>query len=992
MPKPNGMSHNREDSRARAYSVNDAQIHRPNSVTGRGLLHRERVQLKKLARVGLRVGQLNVGTMTGRGRELAGLMRRRKMDVLCVQETRWKGNKAKEIGDGYKLFYSGANAQGRNGVGIVLSEGLKNEVTEVLRKNDRIMRLKICCGGEEMNIISAYAPQVGCTEEEKNHFWREMDGVMQVLGEHERVVVGADMNGHVGRENDVIGRVHGGHGVGERNLEGESIVDFAMATDLAIVNTFFRKKREHQITYRSGGRSSQIDYFLYRRQRIQEIINCKVIPGDHVAPQHRLLCMDLRLKRERKTKLEGVRKIRWYKLLRDGYEKREFRRKVLEEVDLEIEDVREWWTHNAEVMRRYGKEVLGETSGMVWEDKESWWWDEDIQKVVKEKKEMKKIWEESQLEEDKDRLKQKNKEVKRGVAQAKATSYNELYTGLESREGLKKMMKLAKTRNKSTKDITHVKQVKDQYGNVLRKEEDILKRWKEYFEQLLNEENERFVREDGPMNMGMVMRFSRQDVLCALKKMKNGKATGPDLIPVEAWKALGDEGVEILHILMEKVWDQERIPEEWRGSILVPIFKGKGDIQECGNYRGIKLMSHTLKILERMIEARLREEVEIGREQVGFMRGFGTTDGIFCLRQLMEKFRERQRELHMVFIDLEKAYDRVPRQEIWRSLREKMVPEKYVRMIQEMYRDVYTVVRCSVGVTEGFGVKVGLHQGSALSPYVFNIVMDCMTRDVRESVPWSVLYADDIVLCAERRDVLEDKLERWRVALESRGMRISRSKTEYMCATVEEDGRESIRLDGEEVKRVSKFKYLGSVVEAGGGMEEEVKHRIQSGWNSWRAASGVLCDKRVPLKLKGKFHKVVVRPAMVYGTETASITKAEVKRMDVAEMRMLRWMSGVTREDKIRNEYIRGSTKVVEISKKVQEGRLRWYGHLLRREEDHIGRRTMEMEVQGRRRRGRPRKRWRDCVREDLREKGIDEDEAQHRGRWKRLIQNGDPV
>ena len=983
------MSHNVIVDNARAYSVNDAQTHRPNSVTGRGLLHHERVQLKKSAQNGFRVGQLNIGSMTGRGRELADLMRKRKIDVLCVQETRWKGNKAKELGDGYKLLYSGANAQGRNGVGIVLSGELKSTVTEVCRKNDRIMRLKICCGGDTVNIISAYAPQGGCTEEEKGTFWSEMDGVMQELEEHERVIVGADLNGHVGSENYVIGRVHGGHGIGERNPEGESIVDFAMSFDMAIVNTYFTKKREHLITYKSGGICSQIDYFLYKRSRLLEVKNCKVIPGDHVAPQHRLVCMDLKLKRERKSKMKVVRKIRWYRLLKEGEKRREFKRKVLEEIDLGIEDVQEWWRQNASVIRRLGKEQLGETSGRIWEEKETWWWNENIAKVVKEKKEAKKRWEDSHLSEDRERLREKNKEVKKMVAQAKARSYEGVYDELETKEGLNKMIKLAKTRHKSTKDITHIKQIKDENGTVLKKEEDILKRWIEYFEKLLNEENERLIRENGQVNIGMVIRLSRNEVLHALKKMKNGKATGPDLIPVEVWKAIGEEGVDILYDLMVKILEQEKIPEEWRESILVPIFKGKGDVQECSNYRGIKLMSHTLKILERIIDGRLREEVDIGKEQLGFMKGNGTSDGIFCLRQVMEKFREKQRDLHVVFIDLEKAYDRVPRQEIWRSLREKMVPEKYVRMIQEMYRNAVTRVRSSVGETDGFEVKVGLHQGSALSPFIFNIVMDVITRNVRETVPWTILYADDIVLCAERREDLEIKLERWRAALEERGMRISRSKTEYMCTSNDEG---SIRMDGEELKRVQKFKYLGSIVDASGLMDEEVKHRVQAGWNNWRSASGVLCDKKVPLRLKGKFHRTVIRPAMLYGTETSSMKKTEEKRMDVAEMRMLRWMCGLTREDRIRNEYIRGSTKVVEISKKIQEGRLRWYGHLLRRDEDHVGRCTMEMKVQGRRKRGRPRKRWRDCVRDDLQLKGITEEEAQDRNKWRRLIQNGDPI
>ncbi|XP_068224318.1 uncharacterized protein [Palaemon carinicauda] len=116
------------------------------------------------------------------------------------------------------------------------------------------------------------------------------------------------------------------------------------------------------------------------------------------------------------------------------------------------------------------------------------------------------------------------------------------------------------------------------------------------------------------------------------------------------------------------------------------------------------------------------------------------------------------------------------------------------------------------------------------------------------------------------------------------------------------------------------------------------------------------------------------------------------KKMDVAEMRMLRWIFGVTKEERIKNYYLRESTKVLEISKKVQEGRLRCYGDLMRRDEDHVGRHTMEMEVQGRRRRGRPSKRWRDCVRGNLKEKGVDEAEAQNRKRWKRPIRNGVPI
>ena len=106
------------------------------------------------------------------------------------------------------------------------------------------------------------------------------------------------------------------------------------------------------------------------------------------------------------------------------------------------------------------------------------------------------------------------------------------------------------------------------------------------------------------------------------------------------------------------------MPEECRRSVLIPIYKNKRDAQCCGNYRGIKLMSHTMKVWERIIEARLTDSVEINKQQYGFMPGKGTTDSMFALRMLMEKYREGQRELHCVFVDLEKTYDKVPREEL----------------------------------------------------------------------------------------------------------------------------------------------------------------------------------------------------------------------------------------------------------------------------------------------------------------------------------------
>ena len=121
--------------------------------------------------------------------------------------------------------------------------------------------------------------------------------------------------------------------------------------------------------------------------------------------------------------------------------------------------------------------------------------------------------------------------------------------------------------------------------------------------------------------------------------------------------------------------------------------------------------------------------------------------------------------------------------------------------------------------------------------------------------------------------------------------------------------------------------------------------------------SGVLCDRRMNEKIKGKVYRTVVRPALVqYGAEIWALKKAQEKKLEVAEIRMLRCMCRVTKLDNIRNERIRGTTKVGKITKKVQERRLKWCGHVMRREEHYVGGRAMVMKVQGRRKRGRPKK------------------------------------
>ncbi|KAF3706403.1 Retrovirus-related Pol polyprotein from type-2 retrotransposable element R2DM [Channa argus] len=159
-------------------------------------------------------------------------------------------------------------------------------------------------------------------------------------------------------------------------------------------------------------------------------------------------------------------------------------------------------------------------------------------------------------------------------------------------------------------------------------------------------------------------------------------------------------------------------------------------------------------------------------------------------------------------------------------MRKSGVAEKYVRVVQDMYESCKTVLRCAVGVTWEFKVEVGLHQGSALSRFLFARVMDRLTDEVRNESSWTMMFADDIVICSKSREQVEEILERRRSVLENRGMKLSCSKTEYMCVNERDPGG---TVQGEEVKKVQDFKYLGSTVQSHGECGKEVKRRVQAG-------------------------------------------------------------------------------------------------------------------------------------------------------------------
>ena len=966
---------------------------------GSSHLTRRMRRVRKLAEpIRLRVGTWNVGSLTGKLREIVDTMIRRRVNILCVQETKWKGQKAKEVEDtGFKLWYTGTTAN-KNGVGIVLDKSLKDGVVDIKRQGDRIILVKLFVGDLVFNVISAYAPQIGLNESIKRQFWEQLDALVSSVPISEKLFIGGDLNGHVGSTRVGFDGVHGGFGYGSRNQEGEGILNFALAYDLFVTNTLFRKRVSHLVTFSSGQYCSQIDFILARREDRRACLDCKVIPGECVVPQHKLVVADFRFQvRFQRSKRVQAPRTKWWKLKEDVA--KTFKERVLKEGPWhEGGDANSMWMGMATCIRKVALEEFGVTKGGKREAKETWWWNEKVQKAIKEKKECFRRMHLDRSADNVERYKVAKKTAKRAVSEARGRMYDGLYQRLGTKEGEKDIYRMAKSRERKTRDIIQVKCIKDETERLLTKDEDIKNRWREYFDKLFNEDNGSSSTEldisSDDLNRHFVRRIQESEVKDALKRMKGGKAMGPDGIPIEVWKSFGDVAIIWLTKLFNLIFRSNMMPDEWRRSILVPIFKNKGDVQSCTNYRGIKLMSHTMKLWERIIEHRLRGVTNVTENQFGFMPGRSTMEAIFLIRQLMERYREQKKDLHMVFIDLEKAYDKVPRNIMWWALQKHKVSTKYITLIKDMYDNVVTSVRTSDGDTNDFPINIGLHQGSALSPYLFALVMDEVTRDIQGGIPWCMLFADDVVLVDESRTGVDQKLELWRRTLEAKGFRLSRSKTEYMkcdfSATTQEEG--DVRLDGQVVPKKDTFRYLGSMLQKDGDIDEDLSHRIKAGWLKWRQASGVLCDSRVPLKLKGKFYRTAIRPAMLYGAECWSTKRRHVQQLSVAEMRMLRWICGNTRRDRIRNDDIRERLGVAPVEEKLVQHRLRWFGHIQRRPaEAPVRSGVIRRSGNEKRGRGRPNLTWEESVKRDLKDWCITKELALDRREWKLAIHVPEP-
>ena len=405
----------------------------------------------------------------------------------------------------------------------------------------------------------------------------------------------------------------------------------------------------------------------------------------------------------------------------------------------------------------------------------------------------------------------------------------------------------------------------------------------------------------------------REEVEAAVKSLKPGKSVGVDNIPAELLQAGGETMIDVLLNICNKIWQTGEWPTPWTQSLVITLPK-KGNLLQCQNYRTISLISHASKVMLKILLNRLTPQAEtiIAEEQAGFRPGRSTTEQIFSLRILCERYLQHQQDLFHVFVDFKKAFDRVWHAALWSTMKLYNINANLNKVIESLYSKATSAVYYNGSVGEWFRTTVGVGQGCLLSPTLFNIFLERIMTDALENHEGSVStggrtitnlrFADDIDALAGKEDELVKLINHLDTTSTKYGMEISAEKTKLMTNNTKGISLD-VRIGGQKLETVQSFKYLGSVV-TDEGSKQEILSRIARTIGALTKLKTIWKDKNIALSSKIRLMRSLVISIFLYACETWILTAELEKKIQTTEMRCFRRLLGISYRDHVTNEKV----------------------------------------------------------------------------------------
>ncbi len=925
----------------------------------------------------------NVRTMyeCGKTSQVINEMQNYNINILGISECRWTQSGKITHSSGYTICYSGrTDDKHYGGVALILDKNSHSSMIGWKPINDRLITARFQTSYGKLTVIQCYAPTNDDKEDKKDSFYEALDRLIGETPKHDVLITMGDFNSKVGCDNTGKERSMGREGLGCMNDNGSRLIDTCIENDLVIGGTLFKHKTIHKATWTSpsGKTKNQIDHIMINRKWRNSLQDVRSYRGADVSSDHFLVIAKLKLKLRRKQTI-GVEKQFNVDKLKDEDCSSKFtvelqnRYAILGQIP--VDDIDKAWEQVKDTYQQCAEATLGYRS----KKKKDWMTETTWNKVQERKRLRNKLLTaktETQRTEAKELHKQAIKEVKRSAQKDKKQYIDNKAREAEEASDRGDM----KTLYKITKQLTGKIQstsagIKDREGNLITDEDKQREIWKEHFESVLNrnppENLPDFANheiEDMDINM---QEISIEEIKRAINKLKAGRSPGIDGISAEMIKCDKDTSCKMLQDIINKVWNSETLPVEWKKGVIVKLPK-KGDLASCGNWRGITLLSIPGKILSRILLERMKDSLDkkLREEQAGFRKNRSCTDHIFTLRTIIEESLEWQSSTYLNFIDFEKAFDSIHRDTLWKILQSYGIPEKYLNIIKDMYEGYSCSVRHDGKHSEWFNITSGVRQGCILSPFLFLTAIDWVMRratGINAGIQWTLTshledldFADDICLTSHIRDHMQEKTDRVSTEASQIGLKINEGKTKIML--INGKSKQAVNLNGTAIEQVDNFCYLGSTLSNDGDVLTEIKIRIGKAAAAFNNLNNIWKARNITSNTKIRLYRSNVRSVLLYSAETWKTNKTIESKLRGFEGRCLRRILKVRWPQTISNREIRTRTGINDINEEITKRRWRWLGHVLRMDSSRHTKTALRWTPQGQRKRGRPKGTWRRTV------------------------------
>ncbi|TKR73706.1 hypothetical protein L596_010397 [Steinernema carpocapsae] len=868
----------------------------------------------------IEVGTLNVRRLATPGRllELQEDLKPTSLDVVALTELGWKQCGALELQDSDFIFFH-AGPQAANdppGTGFMVHKRLKNKIHGFHQVAPRISRLDLKLRDQGLRLIAAYAPPTGSSrsrgrartedagtaeendEEAFEEFLEALREELQAEPSTFTILLG-DFNAVIGSRSEEAEEetAVGPHGHGERNRRGQLLVEFCEEFRLRSVASLFKARQGRKWTHAApNGLKSCIDYILAPRTVCFK--KATVMSSHNAGSDHRLLRATI----QDQARPEGRRPIP--------------RPNAKKQIDKDL--------FRMAVAMNPPKPPADDASGY-----------QDLVHCLQEAATFaeEEVRPRERLQPETRRLLQQRHRLRR------------LQHSNNARAALRELNKVIRKRMKADIDEHHRRLVEEavQKGSGLRRIQGETATGRPRLTQLRNAEGRLCNTEEEMQRAVQVFynnlyasriqvegdatpeeeeddypAFLQAEIEEAMRQMKTGRSPGQDRVTTEMLKLAKSRILPQLTAILNQCLRNGEVPAEMADSRTILLFK-KGDHLDLKNYRPISLLPTIYKVLSRVISARIDRTLDEAQpiEQAGFRKNCSTAEHLQAVNQLLEKAREYRVPIFMVFIDFEKAFDSVESNAIWNAAQRQGVHPKLLKLLRNIYSQATSKIQVGRAQVQ-IEIQRGVRQGDTISPKLFNAALEETFKELR----WedrglningrrisNLRFADDIVLIADTEEELQLMVTELQEASRRSGLKINRQKTKAMAA--EEI---NILLDGEAIQQVTSFVYLGQAIQVRRDPCKEIGRRISSGWNAFRKYGPFLTSRSVQMRWKRRLFNQCILPALLYGCESWALTQAARKKLAVAQRRMERRMAGVRLIDRRSNDWLRGVTKIKDVT------------------------------------------------------------------------------